>query len=93
MFFEIDDPVIRSYDFLKDVGTLYNSFINLLNENEAIVDSLSMQLVLTKVISSLKIIIFKKLKILLTKKKNKNFAVPSNVLANLIELRIEIKLR
>ena len=42
LFFEIDDPVIRSYDFLENVGTLYDLLINSLNENEAMLDSSAM---------------------------------------------------
>ena len=60
MFFEIDDPVIRSYDFLENVGTLYDLLINLLNENETILDSSTMQLDLIKIIFSLKSMISKK---------------------------------
>ena len=79
MFFEIDDPVIRSYDFLENVGTLYDLLINLLNENETILDSSAMQLDLTRI-----------MKILQTKAKNKKkkeiFAAPSSVLSNLSEL-------
>ena len=60
LFFEIDDPVIRSYDFLENVGTLYDLLINLLNENETILDSSAMQLDLTRI-----------MKILQTKAKNK----------------------
>ena len=61
MFFEIDDPVIRSYDFLENVGMLYDLLINLLNENEAILGSSPMQLDLTELMFSLKGIISKKI--------------------------------
>ena len=61
MFFEIDDPVIRSYDFLENVGMLYDLLINLLNENEAILGSSPMQLDLTEIMFSLKGIISKKI--------------------------------
>ena len=60
LFFEIDDLVIRSYDFLKNVGTLYDLLINLLNENETILNSSTMQLDLTKTMLLLKSIISKK---------------------------------
>ena len=58
LFFEIDDPVIRSYDSLENAGMLYDLLINLLNINKTILDSSSMQLDLTEIIFSLKIIIF-----------------------------------
>ena len=61
MLFEIDDPVIRSYDFLENVGMLYDLLINLLNENEAILGSSPMQLDLTEIMFSLKGIISKKI--------------------------------
>ena len=86
MFFEIDDPVIRSYDFLENVGTLYDLLINLLNENETILDSSSMQLNLTKIMFSLKSIIFKKIKNITDKsekQKKEIFAAPNTVLTNL----------
>ena len=89
MFFEIDDPVIRSYDFLENVGTLYDLLINLLNENETILDSSSMQLNLTKIMFSLKSIIFKKIKNITDKsekQKKEIFAAPNSVLTNLSEL-------
>ena len=62
LFFEIYDSVFRSYDFLENVGMLYDLFINLLNENETVLDSSSTQLNLTKIMFSLKIIISKKTK-------------------------------
>ena len=82
MLFEIDDPVIRSYDFFKNIDTLYDLLINLLNENKTILESLTMQLELTKIIFSLKSIISKKLKILQTKaeKKRKKFLLHQIVL-------------
>ena len=61
MFFEIDDPVIRSYDFLENVGMLYDLLTNLLNENETILGSSPMQLDLTEIMFSLKGIISKKI--------------------------------
>ena len=33
LFFEIDYPVIKSFDFLENVGALHDLLINLLNEN------------------------------------------------------------
>ena len=74
LFFETDDLVIRSYDFLENV-TLYDLLINLVNENETILDSSTMQLDLTKIIFSRKSIISKKMKILQTiaKKKKRTF--------------------
>ena len=69
MFFEIDDLVIRSYDFLENVGTLYDLLISLLNENETIFDSSTMQLDLTKIIFSLKGMIFKKIENITDKSK------------------------
>ena len=62
MFFEIDDPVIRSYDFLENVGTLYDLLINLLNEDKIILESSTIQLDLTKLMFALKSIISKKFK-------------------------------
>ena len=61
MFFEIDDPVIQSYDFLENVGMLYDLLTNLLNENETILGSSPMQLDLTEIMFSLKGIISKKI--------------------------------
>ena len=69
MFFEIDDPVIRSYDFLENVGTLYDLLINLLNENKTILDSSTIQLDLTKIMFALKSIISKKIKNITDKSK------------------------
>ena len=89
MFFEIDDLVIRSYDFLENVGTLYDLLINLLNENETILDSSTMQLDLTKIIFSRKSIISKKNENITDnseKEKKDIFAAPNSVLINLSEL-------
>ena len=60
LFFEIDDPVIKSFDFLENVGMLYDLLINLLNENENIHNSLVMQIYLAKIISKLKTTISEK---------------------------------
>ena len=69
---ETDDPVIKSYDFLENVGTLYDLLINLLNENETILDSSSMQLDLIKIIYSLKNIISKKIEKTIDKSEKQN---------------------
>ena len=76
LFFEIDDLVIRSYDFLENVGRLYDLFIKLVNENETVLDSSSTQLDLTKIMFSLKSIISKKIKNITDKsekRKKRNF--------------------
>ena len=90
MFFEIDD-VIWSYDFLENVGTLYNLRINLLNEKETILDSstASMEVDLTKMIYSLKNIISKKIENITDKsekQKKEIFAASNSVLTNLSQL-------
>ena len=54
MLFEIDDPVIKSYNFLKHFSTLHDLLINLLNENETILNSSTILLDLAKIIYSLK---------------------------------------
>ena len=85
MFFEIDDPVIRGYDFFKNVGTLYDLLISLLNENETILNSSTMQLDLIKIMLSLKSIISKKTKNITDKgekQKKKNFCCTNSVLSN-----------
>ena len=76
LFFEIDDPVIKSFDFLENIGTLYDLLINLLNENENIHDSLVMQINLAKTISKLKFTIFEKIENIADeseKQKKRNF--------------------
>ena len=78
LFFEIDDPVIKSFDFLENVGMLYDLLINLLNENENIHNSLVMQIYLAKIISKLKTTISEKNENITAesekqKKKNKKF--------------------
>ena len=65
----MDDPVIRSYDFLENVGTPYDLLINLLNENKTILDSSTIQLDLTKIMFTLKSIISKKIKNITDKSK------------------------
>ena len=82
LFFEIDDLVIRSYDFLENVGTLYDLLINLLNENETILDSSTMQLDLTKTMFVLKSIIFKKIENIRDKREkqtNESFAAANSI--------------
>ena len=61
LFFEIDHPAIKSYNFLKHFSTLYDLLINLLIENETILDSLTIPLDLAKIIYSLKSVISKKI--------------------------------
>ena len=76
-FFETDDPVIKSFDLLENVGTLYDLLINLLNENENKLDSLNTQVYLTKMISKLKITIFEKIENITDKseeEKKRNFS-------------------
>ena len=89
LFFEIDDPVIKSFDFLENFGMLYDLLINLLNENESILNSSTMQIYLAKIILKLKSIISEKIENITDKsekKKKKFFAVQSSVLTNLSEL-------
>ena len=89
LFLKIDDPAIKSFDFLENVGTLYDLLINLLNENENIVDSLAMQIYLAKIISKLKTTIFEKNENIIDKSKKQKkeiFAAQSSVLTNLNEL-------
>ena len=50
-FFKIEDPIIKSFGFLENVGRLYDLLINLLNKNENILDSSAMQIYLAKIIS------------------------------------------
>ena len=69
--FEIDDPVIKSYNFLEHAGTLFDLLISLLNENETILDSSAIQLDLTKIIYPLKIIISRKIENITGKYKKK----------------------
>ena len=66
----MDDPVIKSFDFLNEDGKLHGLLINLLNENETLLNSLEMQVDLAKIIESLKKMI-KKIYILQPKKKRK----------------------
>ena len=75
LLFEIDDPVIKNYDFLENLGMLYDLLINLLNEDETIFDAPAMQLDLTKIIYSLKSIIAKKFENIIDKseKQKKKF--------------------
>ena len=85
----MDDLVIRSYDFLENVGTPYDLLINLLNENKTILDSSAMQLDLTKIMLTLKSIISKKIENITDKsekRKTELFPTKSRVLINLSEL-------
>ena len=89
LVFEIDDPVIKSFDFLENVGTLYDLLINLLNENENIPDSSAMQIYLAKVTSKLQTTISEKIENVpdkSEKQKKEIFATQSSVLTNLSEL-------
>ena len=78
--FEIDDPVIKSYNFLEHAGTLFDLLISLLNENETILDSSAIQLDLTKIIYPLKIIISRKIENITGKYKKKIFAAQNSFL-------------
>ena len=78
--FEIDDPVIKSYNFLEHAGTLFDLLISLLNENETILDSSAIQLDLTKIIYPLKIIISRKIENITGKNKKKIFAAQNSFL-------------
>ena len=89
LLFETDDPVIKNYDFLENLGMLYDLLINLLNENETIFDAPAMQLDLTKIIYSLKSIIAKKFENIIDKsekQKKEIFAAQNSVLIKFNEL-------
>ena len=89
LLFEIDDPVIKNYDFLENLGMLYDLLINLLNEDETIFDAPAMQLDLTKIIYSLKSIIAKKFENIIDKsekQKKEIFAAQNSVLIKFNEL-------
>ena len=76
LFLEIDDTVIRSYDFLKQVGTL----------NDILINSSNMQIDLFKIITSLRDIIFTKIDNITDQseeKKKKIFAAQLDVINNL----------
>ena len=68
-----------SCDFLKDVGTLYDLLINLLNTNETIIDSLTIQNDLTEIMLKLKKYITDKSE---KQKKKEIFAAQSSVLTS-----------
>ena len=68
-----------SCDFLKDVGTLYDLLINLLNKNETIIDSLTIQNDLTEIMLKLKKYITDKSE---KQKKKEIFAAQSSVLTS-----------
>ena len=58
MFFEIDDKsVVKSASFLKEIGTLYDLLINLLDNPINVINSAQIQGDFFKAITSLKIII------------------------------------
>ena len=68
-----------SCDFLKDVGTLHDLLINLLNKNETIIDSLTIQNDLTEIMLKLKKYITDKSE---KQKKKEIFAAQSSVLTS-----------
>ena len=58
LYFEIDDKsVVKSVDFLKENGTLYDLFIYLLDNSNRVLISAETQINFTKAITVLKIII------------------------------------
>ena len=86
LFFEIDDKsVVKSADFLKEIGTLYDLLIYLLDNSINLIDSTQTQLDVFKAITTFKIII-SNLKTDITDKseeeKKKIFAEQENVLSN-----------
>ena len=86
MFFEINDKsVVKSVDFLKEIGTLYDLLIYLLDNSIKIATSAQTQLDFFKAITALKIII-SNLKTDITdqseEQKKKIFAEQENVLSN-----------
>ena len=86
MFFEIDDKsVVKSVDFLKEIGTLYDLLIYLLDNSMRITTSAQTQLDCFKTMATLKIII-SNLKTDITdqseEQKKKIFAKQENVLSN-----------
>ena len=86
MFFEIDDKsVVKDVDFLKEIGTLYDLLIYLLDNSINVIDSTQTQLDVFKAITTFKIII-SNLKTGITDKseeeKKKIFAEQENVLSN-----------
>ena len=75
--------------FLENNGTLYDLLINLLNENENIVDSLTMQVYLAKIIFKMKTAISEKIENITDERKKQKkdiFTAQSIVLTNLSEL-------
>ena len=86
LFFEIDDKsVVQDVDFLKEIGTLYDLLIYLLDNSINLIDSTQTQLDVFKAITTFKIII-SNLKTDITDKseeeKKKIFAEQENVLSN-----------
>ena len=86
MFFEISDKSVMKYvDFSKEIGTLYDLLIYLLDNSMRIADSLQVQLDFFKAITSLKIIISSMktdIKDQSEEEKKKIFAKQENVLSN-----------
>ena len=86
MFFEIDDKyVVKSVDFLKEIGTLYDLLIYLLDNSMRITTSAQTQLDCFKTMATLEIII-SNLKTDITdqseEQKKKIFAEQESVLNN-----------
>ena len=86
LFFEIDDKsVVQDVDFLKEIGTLYDLLIYLLDNSINLIDSTQTQLDVFKAITTFKIII-SNLKTDITDKseeeKKKIFAEQENFLSN-----------
>ena len=86
LFFEIDDKlVVKSVDFLKDIGTLYDLLIYLLDNSMTILTSTQTQIDFFKAITVL-IIIISNMKTDITdqseEEKTKIFAEQENILSN-----------
>ena len=94
MFFEIDDKsVVKSADFLKEIGTLYDLLIYLLDNSMNAVTSGQIQGDFFKAITALRIMI-SNLKTDIAdqseeQKKKKIFAKHENVLSNAVMLLIK----
>ena len=86
LFFEIDDKlVVKSVDFLKDIGTLYDLLIYLLDNSMTILTSTQTQIDFFKAITVL-IIIISNMKTDITdqseKEKKQIFTEQENILSN-----------
>ena len=86
LFFEIDDKsVVKDVDFLKEIGTLYDLLIYLLDNSMRITNSTETQIHFFKAITVLRIIIWN-LKTDITdqseEQKKRIFAEQENVLSN-----------